>query len=165
MVTAHVVLLSPEIPQNTGNIGRTCLAFGAQLHLVRPLGFSLAASALRRAGLDYWEHVQPVVWESWAALAGGLWKLGEPYFFTAEGEHCLFDLRFEGVPVLVFGRESVGLPTELRQEYLSRLVRIPLKPGVVRSLNLASCVAIALAQVYRQRWMEITRGQSGFRRV
>lgn len=148
---AHVVLVSPEIPWNTGNVGRTCLAFGAQLHLVRPLGFSLASSALRRAGLDYWEHVRPVVWESWEALAQGLPGLGEVFFFSAEGAWNLFELHFPPHPVLVFGRESVGLPAKLRLRFANKLVRIPQVPGAVRSLNLSSAVAVVVAEVYRQR--------------
>ncbi|BCW93211.1 MAG: tRNA (cytidine(34)-2'-O)-methyltransferase [Acidobacteriota bacterium] len=150
-VLAHVVLVSPEIPWNTGNVGRSCLAFGAQLHLVRPLGFSLSSSALKRAGLDYWEHVQPRVWDSWPAFAGALPVLGEAFFFSAEGERSLFEIAFPPHPVLVFGRESVGLPESLRRQFAERLVRIPQEPGVVRSLNLSSAVAVALAEVYRQQ--------------
>jgi tRNA (cytidine/uridine-2'-O-)-methyltransferase len=148
---AHVVLLTPEIPWNTGNVGRSCLAFGAQLHLVRPLGFSLASSALRRAGLDYWEHVQPCLWESWEHFAEGLPELGEPYFFSAEGGLCLYELAFPPSPVLVFGRESQGLPKSLRKAYASRLVRIPQCSGPVRSLNLSTAVAVVLAEVFRQQ--------------
>lgn len=147
-----MVLVSPEIPWNTGNVGRTCLAFGAQLHLVRPLGFSLASSALKRAGLDYWEQVRPVVWENWEALARALPELGEVFFFSAEGKRHLFEVRFPPQPVLVFGRESVGLPESLRKQFAERLVRIPQEPGVVRSLNLSSAVAVALAEIYRQQW-------------
>lgn len=145
-----MVLVSPEIPWNTGNIGRTCLAFGAQLHLVRPLGFSLASSALKRAGLDYWEHVNPMVWESWEQWAAQVAFLGEVFLFSPEGELDLYGLAFPPHPVLVFGRESVGLPEELRNQFARRLVRIPQKPGIVRSLNLSSAVAIALGEVYRQ---------------
>ncbi|MFN3413167.1 MAG: tRNA (cytidine(34)-2'-O)-methyltransferase [Thermoanaerobaculum sp.] len=149
-VLAHVVLLSPEIPWNTGNAGRSCLAFGAQLHLVRPLGFSLSSSAVKRAGLDYWEHVSPRVWDSWQAFAEAVPALGEVFFFSAEGEQSLFEIAFPLHPVLVFGRESVGLPDNLRRQHAERLVRIPQEPGVVRSLNLSSAVAVALAEVYRQ---------------
>lgn len=147
---AHVVLVSPEIPWNTGNVGRSCLAFGAQLHLVRPLGFSLSSSALKRAGLDYWEHVAPRVWESWRAFAEALPTLGEIFLFSAEGARSLFEVAFPPRPVLVFGRESVGLPESVRRDFAERLVRIPQEPGVVRSLNLSSAVAVALAEVYRQ---------------
>lgn len=149
-VLAHVVLVSPEIPWNTGNVGRSCLAFGGLLHLVRPLGFSLSSSALRRAGLDYWQYVQPRVWDSWPAFADALPALGEVFFFSAEGERTLFEIAFPPHPVLVFGRESVGLPESLRRQFAERLVRIPQEPGVVRSLNLSSAVAVALAEVYRQ---------------
>lgn len=151
---AHVVLLSPEIPQNVGNVGRSCLAFGAQLHLVRPLGFSLASSALRRAGLDYWEHVHAVVWESYAALEARLAELGEPFFFSAEGARSLWETAFPPHPVLVFGRESVGLPAALRQRFAHRLVRLPMVAGPVRSLNLATAVGIVLAELSRRCWGE-----------
>lgn len=151
---AHVVLLSPEIPQNVGNVGRSCLAFGAQLHLVRPLGFSLASSALRRAGLDYWEHVNPVVWESYSVLEARLGELGEPFFFSAEGAGSLWEINFPQHPVLVFGRESVGLPPQLRERFAHRLVRVPMVSGLVRSLNLATTVGIVLAELTRQRFGE-----------
>ncbi len=161
---AQVVLLSPEIPWNTGNVGRTCLAFGAQLHLVRPLGFSLADSALRRAGLDYWPHVAPRVWVSWEAFARELASLGEAFFFSAEGELALWELPFPPSPVLVFGRESEGLPAKLRQAYAHRLVRIPQVPGPVRSLNLSTAVAVVLAEVARQRYVaEIPQEPRGLR--
>jgi tRNA (cytidine/uridine-2'-O-)-methyltransferase len=148
----HVVLLSPEIHWNTGNAGRTCLAAGARLHLVRPLGFSLDDRSVRRAGLDYWDEVDPVVWPSWAELEAGLPSLGEPYLFTAEGGAALWDVSFAERAVLLFGRESVGLPVELRAAYSDRLVSIPM-PGSssVRSLNLSSSVAIAVWEVLRQR--------------
>lgn len=149
---AHVVLLSPEIPWNTGNIGRSCLAFGAKLHLVRPLGFSLAASALRRAGLDYWQHVQPQVWENWERFLHQMEGWERCFFFSAEGARDLFTVRLPQEPFLIFGRESVGLPQELRSLHTGRLVRIPQLPGPVRSLNLSSAVAVALAEVYRQHF-------------
>lgn len=151
-VLAHVVLLSPEIPWNTGNIGRSCLAFGAKLHLVRPLGFSLAASALRRAGLDYWRHVQPEVWESWESFSRQMKEWERCFFFSAEGGKDLFTVPFPQEPFLIFGRESVGLPQDLRSLHAPRLVRIPQHPGPVRSLNLSSAVAVALAELYRQRF-------------
>lgn len=160
---AQVVLVSPEIPWNTGNIGRTCLALGAQLHLVRPLGFSLADSALRRAGLDYWTFVAPRVWASWEDFRRELPGLGEAFFFAAEGALVLWELRFPPSPVLVFGRESEGLPAKLRQEYAHRLVRIPQVPGPVRSLNLSTAVAVVLAEVARQRYLaEIPEASSEF---
>ena len=109
----HVVLVTPEIAWNAGNTGRTCLAAGAQLHLVRPLGFSLDGREVRRAGVDYWPRVQPVVWEDWDALEAALPTIGEPFFFSAEAPREIWDVRFPSRSVLVFGRESGGLPEDL----------------------------------------------------
>lgn len=150
MGAVHVVLVYPEIAWNAGNIGRTCLAAGARLHLVRPLGFSLDEASLRRAGLDYWQHVCPVVWPSWEELEPRLGRLGEPYFFSAEAEQTLWDVAFPPRAVLAFGRESVGLPESVRARFRHRLVRIPMAPGPVRSLNLSTAVAVALFEVLRQ---------------
>jgi len=146
----HVVLVHPEIPWNTGNAGRTCLALGARLHLVRPLGFALTAKQLRRAGLDYWDRVAPAVWQDLAEIEAALPQLGQPYLFSAEAERSLWEVRFPPRVVLLFGRESVGLPDELRRRPRERLVRIPMRPGAPRSLNLSSCVAIAVAEADRQ---------------
>jgi tRNA (cytidine/uridine-2'-O-)-methyltransferase len=147
----HVVLVHPEIPWNAGNAGRSCLAAGARLHLVRPLGFSLVDREVRRAGLDYWDRVDPVVWPAWDALEARLGELGEAFFFTAEAARAHWDVAWPARTVLVFGRESVGLPAALRERYADRLVRIPTTDGGVRSLNLSTCVAVALWEVLRQR--------------
>ena len=146
----QVVLVQPDIPWNTGNVGRTCLAAGAHLHLVRPLGFSLDARHLRRAGLDYWPHVKPTIWPSWAAFESTLPDLGEAFFFSAEAEQELWQVDFPADSVLVFGRETEGLPAPIRQTYRTRLVKIPMAPGPVRSLNLSTAVAIALYEVRRR---------------
>jgi tRNA (cytidine/uridine-2'-O-)-methyltransferase len=148
--SAHVVLVHPEIHWNAGNAGRTCLAAGAQLHLVRPLGFSLDEREVRRAGLDYWERVDPVVWQDWSDLERALPDLGEPFLFSAEAPRILWDVTFPPRPVLIFGRESVGLPPEIRARRADRLVRIPMLEASVRSLNLSTSVAIALFEVLRQ---------------
>jgi tRNA (cytidine/uridine-2'-O-)-methyltransferase len=147
----HVVLVHPEIHWNTGNAGRTCLAAGAQLHLVRPLGFSLADAEVQRAGLDYWERVKPVVWQDWADLEKALPDLGEPFLFSAEAPRTLWEVTFPARSVLVFGRESVGLPAEIRARHAERLVRIPMADPELRSLNLSTAVAVALYEVLRQR--------------
>lgn len=147
----HVVLVHPEIPWNTGNAGRSCLAAGAQLHLVRPLGFALTAREVRRAGLDYWDRVAPRVWSGWEEFAQELPTLGEPFLFSAEGRRSLWDIAFPARTVLVFGRESTGLPRDLRERSEDRLVRIPVEDPEVRSLNLSSAVAVALFEVVRQR--------------
>ncbi|MDA8017880.1 MAG: tRNA (cytidine(34)-2'-O)-methyltransferase [Thermoanaerobaculia bacterium] len=153
-MSLHVVLVGPEIPWNTGNVGRTCLATGAELHLVRPLGFSLDERRVRRAGLDYWEYVRPTVWPSWPALAPKLEEMGRPWFFSAEGDSELWQLDLGPDSVLVFGGETTGLPTEIREIHRDRLVRLPMPgrgDGVVRSLNLSTAVAVAIYEGLRQR--------------
>jgi tRNA (cytidine/uridine-2'-O-)-methyltransferase len=146
----HVVLVHPEIAWNTGNAGRTCLAAGAQLHLVRPLGFSLDEREVRRSGLDYWPRVRPVVWRDWSGFEASLPGLGEPFLFSAEAPRELWDITFPPDPVLVFGRESGGLPDDLRSRFPERLVCIPMADTRMRSLNLSTAVAIALYEVLRQ---------------
>src|SRR3954463_7236346 len=109
----HLVLVEPEIHWNTGNLGRTALAVGAELHLVEPLGFSLDDKHLLRAGLDYWPRVPLHRWKSWAEFEGALPALGEAWFFSARANRPYWSGRFEGDTVLVFGRESVGLPPSI----------------------------------------------------
>ena len=149
----HVVLVHPEIHWNTGNAGRTCLAVGATLHLIEPLGFSLDDRAVKRAGLDYWEHVDVRVWPCWEAFAKQLPGLGEPYFFSTKATRLLWDAPL-GAPddvVLVFGRETGGLPGELHARYHDRFLAMPILSSLVRSLNLSTSVAIAAYEVLRQR--------------
>lgn len=152
-VATHVVLVHPEIHWNTGNAGRTCLAAGATLHLIEPLGFSLDEREVKRAGLDYWEHVDVRVWPSWDAFERQLSALGEPYFFSTKATRLLWDTPLgapEGI-VLIFGRETGGLPDELHERYRDRLVAIPILSPLVRSLNLSTSVAVAVYEVLRQR--------------
>ena len=149
----HVVLVHPEIHWNTGNAGRTCLASGATLHLVEPLGFSLDQRQVKRAGLDYWEHVDLRVWPSWSAFERQLPALGDPYFFSTKATRLLWDAplgKAENV-VLMFGRETGGLPHDLHDRYRDRFVAMPILSPRVRSLNLSSSVAIAVYEVLRQR--------------
>ncbi len=146
----HVALVHPEIAWNTGNAGRTCLAAGAQLHLVRPLGFSLHEAEVRRSGLDYWPHVRPVVWQDWATFEAAMPGLGEPFLFSAEAPRELWDVLFPPDSVLIFGRESGGLPEEVRARFSARLICIPMADTRMRSLNLSTTVAIALYEVLRQ---------------
>jgi tRNA (cytidine/uridine-2'-O-)-methyltransferase len=146
----HVALVTPEIHWNTGNVGRTCLAAGARLHLIEPLGFSLDEREVRRAGLDYWPRVEPRVWPDWAAFEEALPGLGEPLLFTPEAERDLWSVPIPEPAVLVFGRESVGLPDELRSRYRERLVSIPMRDPALRSLNLSTSVAIALYEAVRR---------------
>jgi tRNA (cytidine/uridine-2'-O-)-methyltransferase len=150
-VSLHVVLVEPEIHWNTGNAGRSCLAAGARLHLVEPLGFFLDDREVRRAGLDYWPRVEPRIWSSWAACEEQIPGLGEAFFFSAEGTRSYWDVRYGERTVLVFGRESVGLSPEIRRRWSDRLVSIPMLDREIRSLNLSTSVALALWEVLRQR--------------
>ena len=149
----HVVLVQPEIHWNTGNAGRTCLAVGATLHLVEPLGFSLDEKQVRRAGLDYWEHVDLRVWPGWAEFEEHLPTLGQPFFFSTKARRTLWDASL-GVAddvVLVFGRETGGLPEEIHRKYHDRFVTMPIVSVHVRSLTLSTSVGIAVYEVLRQR--------------
>jgi tRNA (cytidine/uridine-2'-O-)-methyltransferase len=150
-MSLHVALVEPEIHWNTGNVGRSCLAAGARLHLVEPLGFFLNEREVRRAGLDYWSRVDPRTWRSWAELEARLPDFGEPYFFSAEGTQNFWDIRYPERTVLVFGKESVGLSPEIRERWRDRMVAIPMLDREIRSLNLSTSVALALWEVLRQR--------------
>jgi len=149
-VAIHVVLVHPEIHWNTGNAGRTCLAVDAQLHLIRPLGFSLADRHLRRAGLDYWPRVRVTVWEDWAAFARELPRLGTPFFFTSRAPLRYDQVDYPEATVLIFGSESTGLPTALLAAEPDRSVAIPMHDPELRSLNLSTSVAVAAYEVRRQ---------------
>lgn len=153
MADSHVVLVHPEIHWNTGNAGRTCLAVGATLHLVKPLGFRLDQREVRRAGLDYWEHVDLRVWPAWEAFAEALPSLGQSYFFSTKATQLFWDAPLDpaGDVVLVFGRETGGLPDVLHERYADRFVRFPVHSTQVRSLNLSTSVAVALYDVVRRR--------------
>jgi tRNA (cytidine/uridine-2'-O-)-methyltransferase len=152
-VGLHVVLVHPEIHWNTGNAGRTCLAVGATLHLIKPLGFSLDEREVKRAGLDYWEHVDVRVWPAWEAFEREMAALGEPYFFSTKATRLFWDapLASPNGTVLVFGRETGGLPPELHERYRDRFVTMPMTSPHVRSLNLSTSVGVALFEVVRQR--------------
>jgi tRNA (cytidine/uridine-2'-O-)-methyltransferase len=126
---------------------------GATLHLIEPLGFSLDERQVKRAGLDYWEHVDLRVWPSWAAFEAELPSLGEPYFFTTKATRAMWDapLGTHERVVLVFGRETAGLPAEVHDRYRDRLLSLPIVSPHVRSLNLSTSVGIAVYEVLRQR--------------
>jgi tRNA (cytidine/uridine-2'-O-)-methyltransferase len=149
----HVVLVHPEIHWNTGNAGRTCLAAGAELHLIEPLGFSLDERQVKRAGLDYWEHVKVRVWSGWETFERELAALGEPFFFSTRASRLFWDApvgESDNV-VLIFGRETAGLPADLHNRYRDRFVTMPIASPRVRSLNLSTSVGIAVYEVLRQR--------------
>ena len=144
----HVVLFQPEIPQNTGNIGRTCVAVGAKLWLIRPLGFRMDESRLRRAGMDYWDHL---LWETvtdWGALVERL-DQRRFWFFSKTGTQSIFSVPFQNEDVLVFGSESNGLPPSLLLTNANRVVRISMR-SEVRSLNLACSVAVGCYEAIRK---------------
>ena len=146
----HVVLIEPEIPPNTGNIGRLCLATGATLHLVKPLGFSIDDRALKRAGLDYWREVTVVLWESFAELRAAQPPDTRFFFLTTKTTRPYWDARFRDGDFLVFGRETKGLPETLLAANLDQLLTIPMRPET-RSLNLATSVGIVLYEAVRQQ--------------
>jgi tRNA (cytidine/uridine-2'-O-)-methyltransferase len=147
----HVALVAPEIAWNAGNAGRTCLAAGAALHLVRPLGFHLGPRWIRRAGLDYWDRVALTVHDDLAAFERALPALGEPLFFSAEAARTLWETPIAERAVLVFGGESAGLSAPLRERHAPRLVRLPMRDATVRSLNVSTCVGIAVYEALRRR--------------
>jgi tRNA (cytidine/uridine-2'-O-)-methyltransferase len=144
----HVVLIEPEIPPNTGSIGRLCLGTGCRLHLVKPLGFSIDEKAVRRAGLDYWKHVDLAVHESFEEVLERL--AGRSFVFTSAREGVPYTVhRFVRGEVLVFGRESTGLPERFHERYAGQFIRIP-TPGPIRSLNLANAASVVVYEGLRQ---------------
>jgi tRNA (cytidine/uridine-2'-O-)-methyltransferase len=145
----HVVLVAPEIHWNTGNIGRTCLAAGARLHLVKPLGFSLASREVRRAGLDYWDEVNPIVWESFADWVEGLRpRAGEIAVLTKTGGRPFWSMPHPERLCLVFGSETHGLPAAILERYGDCTYHIPITSRT-RSLNLSTAAGIALYESLR----------------
>lgn len=153
----HIVLFEPEIPQNTGNIARTCAAIGAELHLVHPLGYSLDEKHLRRAGLDYWSLVTITEHESINAFMEqhGAENL---YFFTKKAHHAYHEVSYPRDTWLVFGKESVGIDEEFLRQHESRTLRIPMR-SEARSLNLSNSVAIAAYEYMRQYDFSGLQGQ------
>ena len=149
----EVVLVSPEIPPNTGNVARLCACTGARLHLVCPLGFSLSDKDLRRAGLDYWDRVHARTWADWGEFEEGMELKGAGrsrlHLFTASAANTHVEAGFRPGDLLVFGRESRGLPEELLSAYEDRTVALPMLPGS-RSLNLSTSAGIALYEALRQ---------------
>ncbi len=144
----HIVLNQPEIPQNTGNIGRTCVALKAKLWLVEPLGFRIDQAKVRRAGLDYWPHLQMEIVPNWSTLVE---QLGARRFWliTKFAHRSLYAATFSDEDVLVFGSESVGLPQSIHDAYPDSRLSIPMV-GETRSLNLATSVGIVAYEAYRQ---------------
>ena len=144
----HIVLYQPEIPYNTGSVGRTCVAAGAKLWLVRPLGFKVDDYHLRRAGLDYWQHLEWEVADDWDHLVRSL-PVERHWYFTKFGQRSYVKPVFEKGDVFVFGRESQGLPKAIWQRDAERALRVPIREPA-RSLNLSNTVAIATFEALRQ---------------
>ena len=143
----NVVLVEPEIPPNTGNIGRLCLATGSTLHLVKPLGFSIDDRQLKRAGLDYWKEIDLRIWDSFGNLQAS--NPGGRYFFlTTKSRRPYLEVAFRAGDFLVFGRETKGLPERMLEANAEFCVTIPMRG--TRSLNLATAVAIVLFEAVRQ---------------
>lgn len=151
----NVVLVEPEIPPNTGNVGRLCLAVDAQLHLVKPLGFDIDDRAVKRAGLDYWEHVKVRVWESLDDLFKAQPAGSRNYFLTTKCDRPYYDAKFRPFDWLIFGRETKGLPETLLAAHPEELFTIPMT-NKTRSLNLATAVGIVLFEGVRQIRMSRT---------
>lgn len=148
----NIVMVEPEIPQNTGNIARTCAAIGAKLHLVKPLGFEISDKYLKRAGLDYWDKLTIEMHENLQEfLSKYPPEKNAMYFSTTKGKQCYSDMDYaksEEV-FLLFGKETKGLPEDLLQKYIENTIRIPMKEHL-RSLNLSNSVAIVAYEVFRQ---------------
>jgi len=141
-VPLHVALVEPEIPPNTGNVARLCAATGCALHLVEPLGFSIDDRELKRAGLDYWHAVQLVVHPSLDAFLETTAPAGR-WFYSTRAQRSYADAEFRFGDVLVFGKETKGLPSDLLARYPGRALRIPMRPGAIRSINLSTAAGIA----------------------
>ena len=144
----HICLIEPEIPQNTGNIARTCAVTGAKLHLVKPFGFEITSTRLKRAGLDYWDKLDIRYYENISEFLE-VNKNNELFFFSQKGINCYTDVKYPDECYLVFGKESQGLPEELLKKRLDHTVRIPMREGL-RSLNLGNSVAISAYEFLRQ---------------
>lgn len=144
----NIVLIEPEIPQNTGNIARTCAATGATLHLVGPMGFAIDEKKVRRAGLDYWDKLDIRFYESTQEFFEKN-RGGEFFYFTTKAEATHSDVSYPNNSFLVFGKETKGLPEELLKENHDRCVRLPMR-GIIRSLNLSNAVAVGTYEVLRQ---------------
>ena len=145
----NVVLVEPEIPPNTGNVARLCLATGSRLHLVKPLGFSVDDRQLRRAGMDYWHQVDLHYWEDLNIFETATRPPARRFFFTTKTDRNYWDAEFGPADYLVFGRETRGLPESLLDTQSESCLTIPMQPGA-RSLNLATAVAVVLFEAVRQ---------------
>lgn len=147
----HLVLLEPEIPPNSGNVARLCAATRTTLHLIEPFGFKLNDAQLKRAGMDYWRHVQWHRWRNWGEFAAGLPAGARLWFIESGGTRLYTEAQFAPGDYLVFGRETAGLPKQLLEQNWERWLRIPMFNSQSRSLNLANCAALVLYEALRQQ--------------
>jgi tRNA (cytidine/uridine-2'-O-)-methyltransferase len=147
----HIVLVEPEIPPNTGNVARLCAATKSELHLIEPLGFKLDDTQLKRAGMDYWRHLQWHRWPNWHQFEKQARRGANLWFVESGGPHLYSQARFFPEDYLVFGRETAGLPKRLLQNNEDRWLRIPMFNEEARSLNLSNCVALVLYEALRQQ--------------
>ena len=145
----NIVLYEPEIPANTGNIGRTCVATGTRLHLIEPLGFRLNEKTVRRAGMDYWEHLDVTRYDDWTDFLERN-PGAKIYMATTKAKHVYTEVSYEPDCYIMFGKESAGIPEEILVQHPDECVRIPML-GETRSLNLANSVAIVLYEALRQQ--------------
>ena len=152
MNSLNIVLLEPEIPQNTGNIARTCAATGASLHLIEPMGFTVTDAKLKRAGLDSWTKLDITYYKNIEDFYERT-KGGEYFYFSTKAPRCYTDIAYPNPCYLIFGKESAGIPETILKKNLSRTVRIPMRESL-RSLNLSNSAAIAVYEVLRQRNFE-----------
>ena len=149
MAELNIVLYEPEIPANTGNIGRTCVATGTKLHLIEPLGFRLDEKALKRAGMDYWKDLDVTTYVNWDDFCEKN-PNAKIYMATTKGRHVYSDVSYETDCFIMFGKESAGIPEEILLEHKETAVRIPMLDHI-RSLNLGNSVAIVLYEALRQQ--------------
>lgn len=147
----HVVLLEPEIPPNTGNVARLCAATRTTLHLIEPFGFKLDDGALKRAGMDYWQHVTWQRWKSWSDFAASVKRGAKLWFIEQGGPQFYTEANFAPDDYIVFGRETTGVPKMLLESHVATWLRIPMFNPQARSLNLSNCVALVLFEALRQQ--------------
>lgn len=145
----NIVLVEPQIPNNTGNIGRTCVATNSRLHLIEPFGFEITDKRVKRAGLDYWSDLEIATYISFEAFYQQIEDKSRVFFFSARAENSFYDVALQQGDYLVFGREADGLSSDIKERFAEQLVKIPF-PGKVRSFNLSNAVAMALGEGIRQ---------------
>ena len=147
----NIVLVEPEIPPNTGNVARLCAATRTTLHLIEPFGFKLDDAQLKRAGMDYWQHVEWHRWANWAAFAKTLPGPARLWFIESGGPRLYTEAKYQADDYLVFGRETAGLPRQLLEQHREHWLRIPIFNKQSRSLNLSNCAALVLFEALRQQ--------------